>query len=134
MKMNRLAGRVAAVAGFMFLSAAPGLMRAQVIQTAMAQSPRNATPATRPTRDPRSDDFAYLNFTDEQKTKIGEIHQRLAIRKEAVVKSEKLDPEQKDAMIAGLGRIERGEIVKLLTAEQQREVLKKAHAGQATGQ
>ena len=56
---------------------------------------------------------------------------RMAVRKDAVLKSEKLDAEQKGAMTAGLGRMERGEIARLLTPEQKKEVLKKAHAAQA---
>jgi hypothetical protein len=82
-------------------------------------------------RDPRSaDEFAALKFSDEQKVKIDEIHRRMAARKEVVVKSEKLVADQKDAMIAGLGRMERGEIARLLTPEQQKEILK-ARAAQA---
>ena len=132
MKLNRLAGWVTAVAGFLFLSAAPGLTRAQDSRLAVAQSPRMVAPGARPTRAPRStDEFAGLKFTDEQKGKMDEIHQRMAARKDVVLKSETLHADQKDAMIAGLGRMERGEIIKLLTPEQQKEVLKKARAAQA---
>lgn len=93
------------------------------------------SPATRPMRDTRpADELAGLQFTDEQKAKIDAIHQHMATRKDAVVKSQKLDAEQKEAMIAGLGRMERGEIVKLLTPEQQREVLKRVRAGHAAAQ
>ena len=135
MIMNRLAIRATAVAGFFFLSAAPGLMRAQVAQPAVVQPPRVGSAAPGPMRDPRGlDDFAGLKFTDEQKAKIDEIHRRMATRKDVVVKSEKLDADQKEAMIAGLGRMERGEIAKLLTPEQQKEVLKRVRAGQAPPQ
>ena len=75
-----------------------------------------------------------MKFTDEQKAKIDEIHRHIATRKDVVVKSEKLDADQKEAMIAGLGRMERGEIAKLLTPEQQKEVLKRVRAGQAVAQ
>jgi hypothetical protein len=86
-------------------------------------------------RDPRpTDEFAGLQFTDEQKAKIDEIHQHMATRKDVVVKSEKLNADQKEAMIAGLGRMERGEIVRLLTPEQQREILKRVRAEHATAQ
>jgi hypothetical protein len=135
MIMNRLAIRATAVAGFFFLSAAPGLMRAQVAQPAVVQPPRMVSPAARPMRDTRiTDEFAGLKFTEEQKAKIDEIHRRTATRKDVVVKSEKLDADQKEAMIAGLGRMERSEIAKLLTPEQQREVLKRARAVQAVAQ
>jgi Spy/CpxP family protein refolding chaperone len=135
MKMNRLAGRVTAVAGSLILLSAQGPTRAQGSQPAAAQPPRIGSAAPGPMRDPRgTDDFAGLKFSDEQKAKIDEIHQRLAVRKDVVIKSEKLNRDQKDAMIAGLGRMERGEIVKVLTPEQQKEVLKKAHAGQGAAQ
>jgi hypothetical protein len=89
-------------------------------------------PAARSTGDPRStDEFAGLKFTAEQKEKIDEIRQRMAARKEVVLKSETLHADQKDAMVAGLGRMERGEIIKQLTPEQQKEVLKTARAAQA---
>ena len=134
MKMNRLVGATA-VAGFFFLYAAPGLTRAQDPQPAAVQPPRLVSPAARPLRDPGStDDFAGLKFTDDQKAKIDEIHRRMVTRKDVVIKSEKLNADQKDAMIAGLGRMERGEIAKLLTPEQQREVLKKVRAVQAGAQ
>jgi Spy/CpxP family protein refolding chaperone len=135
MKVNRFAIRATAVAEFCFLSAAPGLMRAQVTQPALVQTPHTASASARPMRDARStDDFAGLKFTDEQKAQIDEIHRRIATRKDAVVKSEKLDADQKEAMIAGLGRMERGEIVKLLTPEQQRQVLNRVRSGHAAAQ
>jgi len=81
-----------------------------------------------------TDDFAGLKFTDDQKAKVDEVHQHMATRKDAVIKSDKLNAEQKEAMIAGLGRMERGQIVKLLTPEQQQEVLKKVRAGHAGAQ
>jgi hypothetical protein len=132
MKLNRLAGWVTAVVGFLFLSAAPGLTCAQDSKLALAPPPRMLAPAARPTGDPRStDEFAGLKFTAEQKEKIDEIHQRMAVRKDVVLKSGTLHADQKDAMIAGLGRMERGEIINLLAPEQQQEVLKKARAAQA---
>ena len=86
-------------------------------------------------RDPRSaDEFAGLKFSDEQKAKIDEIHRRMAARKDVVIKSENLNADQKGAMVAGIGRMERGEIGKLLTPEQQREVLRNVRAGQAAVQ
>ena len=90
MIMNRLAIRATAVAGFFFLSAAPGLMCAQVTQPVVVQPSRIVSPAARPMRDTRiTDEFAGLKFTDEQKAKIDEIHRRTATRKDVVVKSEK---------------------------------------------
>jgi Spy/CpxP family protein refolding chaperone len=131
MNMNRLAGWVTVLAGFFFLSAAAGFTSAQVPQPAAAQPTHLVAPAARPEGNARSTNyFAGLKYTDEQKAKIDEIHRRMALRKDAVLKSEMLDAEQKGAMTAGLGRMERGEIARLLTPEQKKEVLKKAHAAQ----
>jgi hypothetical protein len=135
MNLNRLAIRATAVAELFFLSAAPGLMGAQVTQPAPVQPPHMVSPAARPMRDTRmTDDFAGLKFTDDQKEKIDEVHQHMATRKDAVIKSDKLSSEQKEAMIAGLGRMERGQIVKLLTPEQFKEVLKKVRSGHEAAQ
>jgi hypothetical protein len=112
MNWNRLAIRLTIAAKFFILSVSPGL----------AQDTR------------ATDDFAGLKFTDDQKAKVDEVHQHMATRKDAVIKSDKLNAEQKEAMIAGLGRMERGQIVKLLTPEQQQEVLKKVRAGHAGAQ
>lgn len=118
------------VAKLLFLCAAPAIVCAQGSQSPVLQSPRMVAPTAGPMRDPRStDDFAGLKYTDEQKAQVDEIHRRMTARKEGVAKSTDLKSDQKDAMIAGLGRMERGEIVKLLTPEQKKEVLR-AHAAQ----
>jgi hypothetical protein len=136
MNWNQFAIRVMVVAQLFFLSAAPRLALAQVGQPALMSTPHMVMPAVAPTRDTRAtdEDFAELKFTDGQKVKIDEVHQHMAIRKDAVIKSDKLNANQKEAMIAGLGRMERGEIVKLLTPEQQREVLKQVRAGRPAAQ
>jgi len=132
MKLNRLAGALTTVAKLFFLCAAPAIVCAQGAQSAVLQSPRMVAPTAGPMRDARStDDFAGLKFTAEQRAQVDEIHRRMTARKEVVAKSGDLQSDQKDAMIAGLGRMERGEIVRLLTPEQKKEVLK-AHAAQAT--
>ena len=127
MNWNPLAMRMVVVALLLLLSAAPRPAPAQAGQPALMPSAHLAAPTVLPARDTRAsdDDLAGLKFTDDQRAKIDEVHQHMALRKDAVIKSEKLNANQKEAMIAGLGRMERGEIVKLLTPEQQREVLKK---------
>jgi hypothetical protein len=135
MHWNRLAMPATVVAELFFLSAAPGLAHAQRGNPALMQTPHMVSPGIQPAQDTRAtDDFAGLKFTDDQKAKLDEIHQHMAMRKDAVIKSDKLNAEQKEAMIAGLGRMERGQIVKLLTPEQQQEVLKKVRAGHAGAQ
>ena len=133
--LNRIARRATVVAELLFLSASPGLAHAQRANPALMQTEHMVSPGVRAAQDTRAtDDLAGLKFTDDQKAKIDDVHQHMAIRKDAVIKSDQLNAEQKEAMIAGLGRMERGQIVKLLTPEQQREVLKKVRAGQPAAQ
>ena len=123
MNKNRFANRVAVAAGFFFLCSAPGLTRAQSSPPSPVRAPRKALPAARPKKDtPPTDDFAGLQYTDEQKARIDQIHQDMKLRTDAVVKDGKLTPEQKDAMLKGYARMERSQVFKLLTPEQQREV------------
>ena len=134
MRMNRkrFARAVAVAAGFFFLCTALESARGQSNTPSPESTPGKPAPMGRTQRVPsKGDDFAGVKFTDEQQAKIDEIHRRMASRKDVVVKSRTLQADQKDAMVAGLGRMERGEIIKLLTPEQQKEVLKKARSAQA---
>lgn len=92
-------------------------------QLGSAQTPQMAAPATRPRKDTRpTDDLAALTFTDDQKAKIDQIHREMKPRLDAVVKDEKLDAVQKDAMLEGLLRMEGRQVFKVLTPEQRQEV------------
>lgn len=68
------------------------------------------------------DDFAGLNYTDDQKARINQIHEDFKARMDKVIKDEELSPEQKGAMLQGFQHMERGEVYKVLTREQQVEV------------
>lgn len=68
---------------------------------------------------------------DEQKAKIDEIHRNMKLRRDAVVNDQKLDAEQRGSMLAGLRRMENGQIFKLLTPEQQTEVRERVRAQRA---
>jgi hypothetical protein len=132
MNKSRFAKRVAVTAGFIFLGAAAGLTRAQSSPAGPVQTPHRVSPVVRPKKDIRAtDDFAGLTFTDDQKLKIDQIHQHFKSRMDAVVKDEKLSPEQKRAMLEGFRRMEIGEVFKALTPEQQIEVRKKVLARRA---
>lgn len=78
-----------------------------------------------------TDLFAGLNYTDDQKAKINEIRQNTKAHMDVVIKDDKLDSYQKQAMVQGFQRLEAGEIFKILTAEQQKEVRKKVTARRA---
>jgi hypothetical protein len=129
MNKNRFAKRVALTAGFLFLFATPRLTRSQSSPPTPAPIPRKTLPAVRPKKDTHvADDFAGLQYTDDQKARIDQIHQDMKSRMDAVVKDEKLTAEQRDAMVAGYKRMERSQVYKVLTTQQQKEVLRRIRA------
>jgi hypothetical protein len=142
MRMNkdRFAKRVAVAAGFLFLWVAPGL-RAQGSPSnpssapSSMPTPHKASPAVRPKKNtPPPDDFVGLQYTDEQKAQIDQIHQDIKSRMDAAAKDEKLTAEQKDAMLAGYQRMERSQVFKVLNSQQRKEVLRRARARHAAEQ
>jgi hypothetical protein len=135
MNKNRFAKRVAVAAGFLFLCAAPGLTRAQSSPPSPAPTSRKTLPAARPKKDTRpTDDFAGLQYTDDRKARIDQIHQDMKSRMDAVPKDEKLTAEQRDAMLAGYQRMERSQVFKVQTTQQRKEVLRRARARRAPEQ
>jgi Spy/CpxP family protein refolding chaperone len=135
MNENRFAKRVAVAAGFFFLCAAPGLTRAQSSPPTPVPTPRKISPTARPKKNaPPPDDFAGLTYTDDQKAKIGQIHEDMKGRMDNVVKDEKLIPEQKGAMLDGYRRMEYRQVFGVLTPEQQKEVREKVRARRAAEQ
>jgi Spy/CpxP family protein refolding chaperone len=132
MNRKRFAKRVGVAAAFLFLFAAPGLIRAQSSPSTPVQTPHRTSPVTRPKKvAPPADDFAGLQYTEEQKARIDQIHKDMKLRVDAVVKDEKLSAEQKGAMLDGYRRMERNQIFQVLTPEQQAEVRKKLLARRA---
>jgi Spy/CpxP family protein refolding chaperone len=135
MNKNRFAKRMAAVAGFLFLCATPGLTRAQSSPPSPAPAPGKTPPAVRPKKNtPPPDDFAGLQYTDEQKAQIDQIHQDIKSRMDAAAKDKKLTAEQKDAMLAGYQRSERSQVYRVLTTAQRKEVLRRIRARHAAEQ
>ena len=135
MSKNRFAKGVAVAAGFLFLFAAPGLTCPQSSPPSPAPTPHKAPPVARPKKDtPPPDYFAGLQYTDEQKARIDQIHQDMKSRMDAAATNEKLTAEQKSAMFTGYQRMERSQVFKVLTTQQQKEVLRRARARQAAEQ
>jgi Spy/CpxP family protein refolding chaperone len=135
MRPNRFAARVAVLAGILVLCAAPGLTRAQSSQPGAVPIPHRASPAARAKRDiGPTDYFAGLKFTDEQKAKIDEIHKKMKSRTDAVVSDQRLDAEQKGAMLEGFRRMENGQVFKLLTPQQQNQVRDRIRSQRAAEQ
>lgn len=132
MNQNRIVKSFAIGAGLFFLCVAPAMTRAQTASPPPMQVPQRTSPLARPNREPGpSDVFAGLTYTEEQKAKIDEIHQGFKARLDAVAKDDKLRPEQKEALVQGFQNMERREVYKVLTAEQQREVRKRIAAERA---
>jgi len=135
MKQNGFPVRVVISAGFLILSAAPGRTFAQNAPPPTGGPPPSIAAPPAPTQPSRAhhfeDDFAGLSYTDEQKAKIDEIRKNTRVRMDAVIKDDKLAPDQKEAMLTGLQRIEAGQMFQVLTPEQQKEVRKKVDARRA---
>lgn len=136
---NRIAKGVAVAVAFLFLGATPGLTRQQsdpsssppqsAAPAPVQTAPHAPTPGVRPKREATpEDDFAGLTYTDEQKAKIDKIYETAKMRADAVKRDEKLNPDQKQAMLDGYRRMEIKEMFGVLTPEQQAEVRKKALA------
>ena len=145
MDRNRIAKGVALAVAFLFLGATPGLTRQQSAPSSsppqsaapapVQTAPHAATPGVRPKREATpEDDFAGLTYTDEQKAKIDKIRETAKMRADAIKRDEKLNPDQKQAMLDGYRRMEIREMFGVLTPEQQAEVRKKALARQAQQQ
>jgi len=125
MSRNRIAEPVAVAIGLMLLIAAPGWANTQNAPSVPASTPSAAMPGQAKVAATLEDDFAGLNYTDEQNAAIDRIHRDSATRKAVVQKDADLTADQKDAMLVGYTRMEYGMIFRVLTPEQQREVRKK---------
>jgi len=123
MNKNRFAKTMAVAAGLAFLSAVPGLARADSAQHGAMQTPKAASPRAQAKADSLpAGDFAGLDYTDEQKAAIAKIRQDAETRRTVVAKDDKLTSDQKNAMIEGYTRMEYGEIFRVLTPTQQKLV------------
>lgn len=129
---NRFAKSLALSAGFLFLFAVPGQARAHSTSAGGVQTPTPAMPGSQAESSYNpAEFFEGLEYTPEQKEQIDKIQHDAEARKAAVAKDQKLDQDQKDAMVKGYTRLEYGAIFKVLTPEQQRQVREKVRAHQA---
>ncbi len=131
----RIANTFVIAVALLFMIAVPGPARGDTDQHP-AGPPSRPVPAGDPvTRSAQpGDDFEGLDYTDEEKAQIAKIHQDSESKKAVVAKSEKLTPDQKDAMILGYTRLEYGEIFRVLTPAQQKVVRQKIAARKAANQ
>ena len=132
---NRVGKRVLVACGLLSLLVAPGLVGSQSNSSEAPATPHPASPAAPPKRDTHPvDDFAGLTFTDDQKAKIAQIRQNAELRREAVVKNERLTQGQKDVTLERLQSLENSEIFRVLAPDQQAEVTKRIMARHAAEQ
>ena len=121
--------RFAAVAaGLVFLFNLPAIIRAQSSPPPppATEIPQKTLPPPRAKKAPAPTDiFAGLQYTDDQRAKITKIHEDMKARVDAVIKDDKLNPDQKGAFLQGFERMERNKIYEVLTPEQKVEVGKR---------
>jgi Spy/CpxP family protein refolding chaperone len=135
MKKNQYAKAVVLTGALFCLGGAPAMAREQSGPPGPAPSSNALPPAAHSNREfPLTDDFAGIKLSRDQRVRIDQIHQDIKSRREAVSKEEKLTADQKSAMLEGYQRIERSEIFKVLTPEQQKEVLQRIRARNAAKQ
>jgi Spy/CpxP family protein refolding chaperone len=128
MTKNRIAESMAAAAGLVFLFVVPGLARGQNAQPFAAHAPNGALRTQAQSSHTPESDFDGLTYTDEQKAEIDKIHQDTEARKAVVAKDGQLSADQKDAMLLGYTRMEYGQVFRVLTPEQQKQVRQKITA------
>ena len=123
MMRNSLTKQIAIAAGFLALTFAPGMSRAQSSSQPPAQDQSQATPAAPSQREGRMHRAMQgLNLTDEQKTAMKSIHESTKAQLDAVNKDESLTADQKAAKIHQLRHSGRMQMVKLLTPEQRQQM------------
>ena len=135
MNKDRIAEPVAVAAGILFMLAVPGLVQADNSPHGAVQTSKAASPAAQPKGDSLPpDDFAGLDYTDEQKAEIDRIHRETESHKAVVVNDPKLTADPKSAMLLGYTRMEYGSVFRVLTPEQRRQVRQRMLARRAADQ
>jgi Spy/CpxP family protein refolding chaperone len=120
---NNVTKQIAVAAGFLALTFAPGISRAQSSSQAPAQDQSQAAPAAPAQREGRMHGaMKGLNLTDDQKAAMKNIHESTKAQLDAVNKDESLSADQKSAKIHELRHGARLQMVKLLTPEQREQM------------
>jgi Spy/CpxP family protein refolding chaperone len=120
---NSFTKQIAVAAGFVALTFAPGISRAQSGSQTPAQDQSQAAPAASAQREGRMHGAMQgLNLTDDQKTAMKKIHESTKAQLDAVNKDESLTADQKEAKIHQLRHGARMQMVKLLTPEQRQQM------------
>src|SRR5271169_5353099 len=120
---NGITKQIAVAAGFLALTFAPGISRAQSGSQLPAQDQSQAAPAAPAQREGRMHGAMQgLNLTEDQETAMKKIHESTKAQLDAVNKDESLTADQKEAKIHQLRHGARFEMVKLLTPEQRQQM------------
>ena len=115
--------QLAIAAGFLALTFAPGISRAQSGSQPPAQDQSQAAPAVPAQQEGRKHGVMQgLNLTDDQKAAMKTIHESTKAKLDAVKKDESLTADQKEAKVHQLRRGARMQMVKLLTPEQRQQM------------
>jgi Spy/CpxP family protein refolding chaperone len=114
--------QLAIAAGFLALTFAPGISRAQSGSQPLAQDQSQAAPAAPAQQEGKHGVMQGLNLTDDQKAAIKKIHESTKAQLDAVNKDESLAADQKAAKIHQLRHSARTQMVKLLTPEQRQQM------------
>jgi len=135
MNKNRFSKSAAVLAGFVLLFAQPGMVRAYSTPNSPVQTPKAQMPkAPQKSDNAAQNDFAGLDYSDEQKAEIAKIHRDAESRKEAVAKDQTLNEDQKNALLLGYTRMEYAGVYKVLSPMQQRVVQRRNAARKAADQ
>ena len=120
---NSFMKQIAVAAGFLALTFAPGISRAQSGSQPPAQDQSQAAPTAPAQREGRMHGAMQgLNLTDDQKEAMKKIHESTKAQLDAVNTDESLTADQKEAKIHQLRHGARMQMVKLLTPEQRQQM------------
>ena len=120
---NSITKQIAVAAGFLAISLAPGISRAQSSSQPPAKDQSQSAPAAPAQREGRMHGAMQgLHLTDDQKAGMKRIHESTKAQLDAVNKDESLTADQKEAKIRQLRHGARFEMVKLLTPEQRQQM------------
>jgi Spy/CpxP family protein refolding chaperone len=118
MNRNSIVKQIAVAAGFLALTFAPGIGRAQSSSQPPAQDRGQAAPAAGRMHGA----MKGLNLTDDQQAEMKKIHESTKAQLDAVSKDDSLTADQKAAKTHELRHSARLQMVKLLTPEQRQQM------------
>jgi Spy/CpxP family protein refolding chaperone len=123
MTRNNIRKQIAVAAGFLALSFAPRISRAQSSSEPPPQNQSQAAPAAPAQPEARMHGaMKGLDLSDDQKAGMKKIHESTKAQLDAVNKDESLTADQKEAKIHQLRHGARLQMVKLLSPEQQQQM------------